>query len=448
MGRARRPLPARARADLRAVGEQVLARLAGAPGPGVRSATTLSGTEGAGPAVIVAQDLTPAQVAALDTSLVAGVVCAAGGPTSHAAILARALGVPAVVAAGPPRPPHPRRHESGAGRRRRHARASSPTTPRWPRRSGSAPRRQPGRRPPAPPRRPAGRDEGRRDGRRRGQHRRRARRGRRRRGRRRRRRPVAHGVPVPRRADAARRRRAGDRVRRRRCGARRPPPHHPHARRRRRQAACRPPVRTRGRTPSWACAACASGWRTPRSCCDQLRAVLRAAARAPVRVMFPMVTTVDELRRARALLDEAREFAAARGVDVPDRIETGIMLEVPSAALDRRQPRASGGLLLGGHQRPDPVHAGRRARQRRRGEPVRPAAPGRAPPDRHDRRGGGAGGGGSRCAASSRATSRRCPSSLGLGVRELSVTPAAVATVKQAVRETTRQRRADSPPRR
>ena len=65
----------------------------------------------------------------------------------------------------------------------------------------------------------------------------------------------------------------------------------------------------------------------------QLRAVLRAAVGRDVRVMFPMVTDVDEVRRAREILDEARASLKARGVPVPDRIETGIMLEVPAAAL-------------------------------------------------------------------------------------------------------------------
>ena len=49
--------------------------------------------------------------------------------------------------------------------------------------------------------------------------------------------------------------------------------------------------------------------------------------------MFPMVATVDELRRARALLDEARASLRDEGVAVPARLEVGIMVEVPSAAL-------------------------------------------------------------------------------------------------------------------
>ena len=63
----------------------------------------------------------------------------------------------------------------------------------------------------------------------------------------------------------------------------------------------------------------------------QLRAVSRLAAERPVRVMFPMVTTVDELRRARLLLDAAT--AASGGPGPAGRLEVGITVEVPAAAL-------------------------------------------------------------------------------------------------------------------
>ena len=81
----------RARAeDVRAVGVQVLSALTGAA-PAVIS----------GPGVLVAKELTPGQAAELDRDAVQGIVLAFGSPTSHAAILARSLGIPAVVAAGP-----------------------------------------------------------------------------------------------------------------------------------------------------------------------------------------------------------------------------------------------------------------------------------------------------------------------------------------------------------
>lgn len=65
----------------------------------------------------------------------------------------------------------------------------------------------------------------------------------------------------------------------------------------------------------------------------QLRAILRLASEFPVRVMFPMVSVVREFQEAQALMDEARAELAARQISVPARVETGIMVEVPSAAL-------------------------------------------------------------------------------------------------------------------
>ncbi|HEY2441206.1 MAG TPA: phosphoenolpyruvate--protein phosphotransferase [Solirubrobacteraceae bacterium] len=60
----------------------------------------------------------------------------------------------------------------------------------------------------------------------------------------------------------------------------------------------------------------------------QLRALLRVAADFPVKAMFPMVATLDEILEARAVLDQAR---IDTGIDAP--LETGIMVEVPAAAL-------------------------------------------------------------------------------------------------------------------
>src|SRR3954453_3817523 len=61
---------------------------------------------------------------------------------------------------------------------------------------------------------------------------------------------------------------------------------------------------------------------------DQLTAICRVARRSPVNVMFPMVTSVDELLRARALLDDV---AGADGL--PSSLRVGIMVEVPATAL-------------------------------------------------------------------------------------------------------------------
>jgi phosphocarrier protein FPr len=65
----------------------------------------------------------------------------------------------------------------------------------------------------------------------------------------------------------------------------------------------------------------------------QLRAILRVAAEFEVKILFPMVSTLDEWHAARTLLMEARRGVSESGKAVPDDIETGIMVEVPAAAL-------------------------------------------------------------------------------------------------------------------
>jgi phosphocarrier protein FPr len=78
-------------ADVESVGRQVLAHLTGEP---ARPASI----EASG--VLLSEDLSPAEAAALDPDVVLGVATARGGPTSHAAVLARAVGIPAVVGTG------------------------------------------------------------------------------------------------------------------------------------------------------------------------------------------------------------------------------------------------------------------------------------------------------------------------------------------------------------
>ena len=82
------------------------------------------------------------------------------------------------------------------------------------------------------------------------------------------------------------------------------------------------------------------GWRAVRMCLDkpeffkiQLRALLRASPGHDIRIMFPMIATVDEVRRARSLLDEARREVIAAGHPVAGRIQVGIMVEIPSVAV-------------------------------------------------------------------------------------------------------------------
>lgn len=82
------------------------------------------------------------------------------------------------------------------------------------------------------------------------------------------------------------------------------------------------------------------GWRAIRMCLDepelfktQLRALLRAAVHGDVRIMLPLVNTLDEVRQARRLLQEASAELTARGVAHRPDIPLGVMVETPAAAV-------------------------------------------------------------------------------------------------------------------
>ncbi|MEM7629204.1 MAG: phosphoenolpyruvate--protein phosphotransferase [Planctomycetota bacterium] len=65
----------------------------------------------------------------------------------------------------------------------------------------------------------------------------------------------------------------------------------------------------------------------------QLRAILRASALGPMRVMFPLVTSITEFRQAKMLLHDAMEDLDDKGLAYDKDIKVGVMIEVPSAAL-------------------------------------------------------------------------------------------------------------------
>jgi phosphoenolpyruvate-protein phosphotransferase (PTS system enzyme I) len=82
------------------------------------------------------------------------------------------------------------------------------------------------------------------------------------------------------------------------------------------------------------------GWRAIRMCLDepalfraQLRALLRAAQHGDVRIMLPLVITLDEVMRARELLEESARELAARGVPHRESVPLGVMVETPAAAI-------------------------------------------------------------------------------------------------------------------
>ena len=65
----------------------------------------------------------------------------------------------------------------------------------------------------------------------------------------------------------------------------------------------------------------------------QLRALLRASVHGQLRIMFPMVALVTEFRAAKKIYDEEKAKLIAEGVPVADGIEVGIMIEIPAAAM-------------------------------------------------------------------------------------------------------------------
>jgi phosphotransferase system enzyme I (PtsI) len=65
----------------------------------------------------------------------------------------------------------------------------------------------------------------------------------------------------------------------------------------------------------------------------QLRAILRASVEGPVSVMFPLISSVMELRQAKMILNDVKEDLDDEGIEYSSDIPIGIMIEVPSAAL-------------------------------------------------------------------------------------------------------------------
>ncbi|SDH35042.1 phosphotransferase system, enzyme I, PtsI [Alteribacillus persepolensis] len=82
------------------------------------------------------------------------------------------------------------------------------------------------------------------------------------------------------------------------------------------------------------------GFRALRLCLEetdmfrtQLRALLRASAFGTLKIMFPMVATVEEVREAKAILQNVKEELVKEGKDVSDNVEVGIMVEIPATAV-------------------------------------------------------------------------------------------------------------------
>lgn len=86
------------------------------------------------------------------------------------------------------------------------------------------------------------------------------------------------------------------------------------------------------------------GYRAIRLCLDkrdvfktQLRALLRASVHGRLAIMFPMIATVNEFKTAKKILEDCKKDLISEGVKVSDEIEVGMMVEVPAAAAISRQ---------------------------------------------------------------------------------------------------------------
>ncbi len=329
-------------------------------------------TDARGRGRVVSDELTPRDTAALDPESGAGrSPPRAAPPTAHAAILARALGLPAVVGLGPSvlaieegtpvlldgdegtvlvepserrSPPRPGKRAEQAAARRRAARERA-------RRAGGD----------------AGRDA--RGGRRQPRRRRRGRGGRR--ARRRRRRAAADGVPVPRAAEIPSEQEQVQTLAEDRRGPRRSPADRPHARRRCRQAAAGA-SRWRPRpTRSWAAGACGCRSQQPELLAVQLRAICRVAAERPLEGDVPdgRRPRPSSMRRWRC----SPQARAATGAESARGRDHGRGARGGAAAPSSSPPRVD--FFSIGTNDLHAVHDGRRARQRARGRAARrPAA--------------------------------------------------------------------------
>ena len=82
------------------------------------------------------------------------------------------------------------------------------------------------------------------------------------------------------------------------------------------------------------------GYRAIRLCLDkvdifktQLKALLRASVYGNLKIMFPMISSIEEFRQAKKILEECKKELLDQGIKVSDSIEIGIMVEIPSSAV-------------------------------------------------------------------------------------------------------------------
>ena len=170
-----------------------------------------------------------------------------------------------------------------------------------------------------------------------------------------------------------------------------------------------------------------------RSGCSCARC-LRAGAHGPVRIMFPFVSGPEDLRRALSLLEQAKRELRAEGAAFHEAVAVGVNVEVPSAAVVADLLARRGRLLQRGHERPDPVPAGRGPHRPARERALRSVAPGRAADPRRDRALGRRRGPPLSVCGEMAADPLQAVLLVGLGYRSLSMAPSAIPRVKEAIR--------------
>ena len=113
------------------------------------------------------------------------------------------------------------------------------------------------------------------------------------------------------------------------------------------------------------------GWRAIRFCLeerdifrDQLRAILRASVEGELKMMYPMISCLDELNKANESWSSAGQSCGTRISPLTRTLEVGAMIEIPSAALTAERPGQARPVLQHRHQRFDPVLPGGRSAER------------------------------------------------------------------------------------